>query len=669
LSEALKKWPGERAFWGSLVEVAQFTGDKAGGEALLKRMADRPEFKDSPDPAMMLADHYLRSGDPAAAEATIKQAIDRFPKNADLRRRLAAYYTQTGRPADALKLLDPNSPDKMERQQVVEIYMLDKKFAEAGRLLDGLIAADPKDAQLQALKGVVLLNQQKPDQALEALNAALALDPKNLAALYTRGAMRLGSRSPQLDDAIKDLTTVRDLEPRHVEARVSLGEAYRQRQQYDLAARELEEALRLAPGRRDVRSSLIGIYTNSFRPPAWTEAERLVNQAKQLDPRDVTWPRTLAGLYAQRGLYDRAVKELEAAFAVDQQNAREIKGYQPAGDLIRDYLDVLEKARKFTEMATLTDRLLQDPNVAATEWWVYVKRAVARARTGRKADAMADFQRALEIAFAYKNASGEAQAVIVDKLGDTIDGPTALARVGELAKAAKGADALRWKTVLSALQLRTGDRAGAVATMDEVRGQFGELDERGQLAALPIAGNVYMATYATDGGAGLVDKARRVYEELLAKRPDDLGALNNLANILAEHVSPPELPKALEYAQRAYELLSRQNADPATAANLLDTIGWVNVLAGGKNLDRGIEHLNNSLRATELPEAQYHLGMAMLRKNNPSEAKRSLLRAGELIQARTEAGQEVDKALKGKVDEALAQAEKALFAAPRAGAP
>jgi hypothetical protein len=61
--------------------------------------------------------------------------------------------------------------------------------------------------------------------------------------------------------------------------------------------------------------------------------------------------------------------------------------------------------------------------------------------------------------------------------------------------------------------------------------------------------------------------------------------------------------------------------------------------------------------------------MAMLRKNNPSEAKRSLLRAGELIQARTEAGQEVDKALKGKVDEALAQAEKALFAAPRAGAP
>jgi tetratricopeptide (TPR) repeat protein len=178
-----------------------------------------------------------------------------------------------------------------------------------------------------------------------------------------------------------------------------------------------------------------------------------------------------------------------------------------------------------------------------------------------------------------------------------------------------------------------------------------------------------MASFAIDGGAGLIEKGRRVYEELLVKRPDDLGALNNLANILAEHVSPPEMPKALEYAQRAYELLNRQNADPATAANLLDTIGWVNVLAGGKNLDRGVEHLNNSLRAMELPEAQYHLGVAMLRKNRPTDAKASLLRAGELIQARSESGQEVDKTLKGKVDDALAQAEKALFSAPRAGAP
>jgi tetratricopeptide (TPR) repeat protein len=170
------------------------------------------------------------------------------------------------------------------------------------------------------------------------------------------------------------------------------------------------------------------------------------------------------------------------------------------------------------------------------------------------------------------------------------------------------------------------------------------------------------------GGAQHLAKARQAYEELLTKSPDDLGALNNLANMLAEHVQPPDFTKALQYAQRAYDVMSRRNTDPATAANLLDTIGWVNVLAGGSNVDRGIEHLNSSLRASEMPEAQYHLGVALLRKNDPVAAKRSLVRAGEILQGKSESGQEYDKSLKGKVDEALAQAEKALFA-PRAGTP
>jgi tetratricopeptide (TPR) repeat protein len=666
-SEAVKRWPGERAFWAFLAEIAAFTGDKAGGEALLKDMLARAEFKDSPEPAMMLADHYLRTGDAAAAEATMRQTIDRFPANNDLRRRLAAYYTQTGRAADALKLLDPASPDKMVRQQVVEIYMLDKKFAEAERLLNDLIAADPKDAQLHALLGVARLNQQQNERAVEALNAALAIDPQNQAALYTRAVVRLGSKDPQLDDVIRDLTTLREINPNHVEARVSLAEAYRQRQQLDASAAEMEAALERAPGRRDVRINLVGLYTNSFRPPAWDKAERLVAQGKQVEPREIMWPRMLANLYAQRGVYDRAVNEIEQAFALDQRNAQEIKGYQPAGDLLRDYLDVLEKARKFPELVAVADRILQNKDAAASAWWVYVKRGAGRARTGQKAEAMADFQRAMEIAFADTNATGDVQSAIVDKLGETVDAATAIARVAELAKQA-GADGVRWKVVLSALVLRTGDRARAVATMDEVRGRFGELDEGSQLAALAAAGNVYMAAFAADNAAPTIEKGRRVYEELVAKRPDDLSALNNLANILAEHVTPPDVNKALEYGQRAYEVLSRRNVDPATASNLLDTVGWVNVLAGGPNLDRGIEHLNSSLRASEIPEARYHLGVALLKKNIPAEAKRSLLRAGEILQARSENGQDYDKSLKAKVDEALAQAERALFA-PRAGTP
>jgi tetratricopeptide (TPR) repeat protein len=421
-TEALKRWPDEKAFWAPLVELAAMTNDRAGGEALLKDMIARPKFKDDPQPSLMLADLYLRTNDPAAAEAAVRQAIARFPKNADLLRRLAAYYTQTGRLDDAIKLLDPASPDKLVRQQLAEVYVLAKKYAEAEKVVAGLIESEAKDApaaeraQLQAMMGIILLNRQQPERALKSLDAALALDPKNQAALYTRGTLRMSGANPQLDEAVKDLTALRDAEPRHVDARVALAEAYRQKQQYAAAAREMEEVLRLAPGRRDVRVGLVNLYTTSFRPPAWGEAERLVNQAKQAEPRDITWPRLLGGLYSRRGAFDRAVTEIEAAFALDQKNAQEIKDYRLTGDLLRDYLDVLEKAGKYPQLAALADQLLQDKATAASGWWVYVRRAAARARTGRKDDALADFQRAMEIGFADKDMGADIHAAVVDKL-------------------------------------------------------------------------------------------------------------------------------------------------------------------------------------------------------------------------------------------------------------
>ena len=67
--------------WAFLSEISDFTKDASGGEALLKQMIARPEFKDSPEPTLMLADHYLRQNNPAQAEATMKQAIARFPKD------------------------------------------------------------------------------------------------------------------------------------------------------------------------------------------------------------------------------------------------------------------------------------------------------------------------------------------------------------------------------------------------------------------------------------------------------------------------------------------------------------------------------------------------------------------------------------------------------------
>ncbi|HEY7117449.1 MAG TPA: tetratricopeptide repeat protein [Tepidisphaeraceae bacterium] len=655
-TEALKQWPGEKAFWAYQVELAEFRNDPAGAEAVLKEMVARPEFKDSPEPTMALADHYLRANDAANAEATMKQAVERFKDNNEVRRRLAAYYTQNNRYDDAMKLLDPASPDKLVRQQIVEIYMLSKKFADAERMLRGLIASNEKDAQLHALLGVVLLNQGQTERAVDSLTTALTIDPKNQAALYSRGAIRLGAKTPQLDEAIKDFIALRDANPNHVEARVSLAEAFRQKQQFDAAARELEEALRRQPMRRDIRTTLIALYANSIKPPQWQDAERLLTQAKQLEPREILWRRMLAKMYSERELKDKAVNEILEAFAQDSKNAQEVKGYQPNGELIGDYLDILEKAKMYTRLAEESDRLLQDPAKRNTAWWAYMKRGTARANTDHKAEAMADFQTALSIA--DKTGVQDVQIAIVDKLREALGTEAAKDRVLQLAMKSTGNEATRWKIVLAYLYLQDNDLKQAESQIDDVLRDAGKLEERNRLTAMSIAGSIYMMSQQ-------YEKGRKLYEELLQKRSDDLGALNNLACIMAEHVNPPNIQKALEYCDRAYDAMNKRR-DPE--ASVLDTVGWVNVLAGGNKVDRGIELLNSSLKAGEIPEAYYHLGKALMLKNIPDSAKRNFTRANELIQEKMYKKQSYDTALKQKVDQALAEVEKALLE-PRAGTP
>src|SRR5204862_7052555 len=104
-TQAIKKWPGEKLFWAYQSELMDFTKDTAGGEALLKDMVSREQFKDNPEPTMMLADHYLRQNKPQDAEAVMKKALETFPANGDVKRRMASYYTQKGEFAKALALL------------------------------------------------------------------------------------------------------------------------------------------------------------------------------------------------------------------------------------------------------------------------------------------------------------------------------------------------------------------------------------------------------------------------------------------------------------------------------------------------------------------------------------------------------------------------------------
>ncbi len=356
-----------------------------------------------------------------------------------------------------------------------------------------------------------------------------------------------------------------------------------------------------------------------------------------------------AKMYSARAMHERAAIKIREALAVDSSN----------GELLRDYLDILEGGRMWPQLLTETERLLAvDKGIAATGWWVYVRRAAALSNLDRKQEAMADFIKAMDIVQADKNSNQDALIAIIDKIRLTLDSQRAIDRAIILANGKDVVQATRWKVVLAYLYLQSGDNAKAEEKIDEVRAAKGSLDDQNFVMFLNVAGNVYMSN-------AHYDKARAAYEELLTKRAEDLGALNNLACVFAEHTQPPDLAKALEYSQRALTAMNQKgNQDP----NVLDTVGWMNVLAGGAKIDTGIDYLVNSIKVGEIAEAQYHLGEAYLKKNLPEPAKRSLTRAGEMIQERLEKKQAVDESLKKRIEEALVRAEKALVEL-RAAAP
>lgn len=673
-TEAAKLFPEEKLVWAHLAELADFAKDFEGGEAVLKQMAAVPKFKDVPDPALMLADHYLKFGKPEQAEAVMKQAVVTFKgkDQGEVARRLAAYYTQNKRYDDALKLLDPSSEDKLVRQQIVEVYMLqgsqDPKsggFAKAENLLRGLLQSKDgaKDAQLHALLGVVLSSQGREQPATEEFNTALELDPKNQAALYSRGQLRLKAKPPQLEEAIKDLVVLRDVNPGHVEARVALSEAFRLRNQLPEAARELEMALTRVPGRRDIRVTLAGIYA-AQKPAQWGEVERLIRAAREMEPKELIWFRMEAKAKSAQNKHDEAAIKIREALANIPQakDPREVEAVNLLrGEVVRDYLDILEAGKNWTQLELEVDELFKRaPELAKTGDWAYVKRATARTYRDKKTEAMADFMKAFDIALAAGEKGGNADVVygIVDKIREHMGNEAAIGRASALATTQKGLQGLRWKSVLAYLCSLNKEQDRAAMLIEEVRSKKSEMpDIRDQISTLNVAGSIYMV-------AERYDQARAVYEELLAIKPDDIGALNNLACVHAEYLTPTNLPKALEYSGRAYDVLNKMNRqDPA----ILDTHGWVNVLSGGMNLDRGIDLLTSSVRAGEIPEAHYHLAEAYLIKKYPDQARKSLIRAQELIAERKGKTVLSDEKLQQRIDQAMLKAEKAL-SDTRAGA-
>jgi tetratricopeptide (TPR) repeat protein len=141
-----------------------------------------------------------------------------------------------------------------------------------------------------------------------------------------------------------------------------------------------------------------------------------------------------------------------------------------------------------------------------------------------------------------------------------------------------------------------------------------------------VAGQALAEAYYLLGDHG---RAIALFEAALAEAPENALLLNNLAVIYNDLGDP----RALEYAQRAHELLPN-------AAETGDTLGWVLVNQG--DYAQGLKYLRDAqTRAAADPSIRYHVAVALKGLGRTAEAMNELTK---LLQGSDESFRRRDEA-------------------------
>ncbi len=211
-------------------------------------------------------------------------------------------------------------------------------------------AAGARTPALMFNLGVVLENQGRLDQAVDAYRSCLARDPRYLAARDNLGRILL--LRGQLAEAAGEFAKVIDVEPRDIRALVGLGESLRRQGRPNDALPVLDRAVESDP-RSAVAWNVLGETLFQMNRPA--EAETAHARAAALDPSNAdTW----AGL----GFACLLQMKLDAAQTAFRNGLAQRPDHSPCRNGLAA---VLTEKGKFDEAERLfSESLRSDPNDA-----------------------------------------------------------------------------------------------------------------------------------------------------------------------------------------------------------------------------------------------------------------------------------------------------------------
>jgi len=329
--------------------------------------------------------------------------------------------------------LSPNSPTcnklgaeifdrKGDREQAIRAYQkavyglaAAGRFDEAMEVLERLDALGVSDdAQTSALRGWVLSELGRNDEALRALDQALKAEPSSVLAAGMKGqVLRAMDR---LDEALAELDLTLELAPDLAWIHAERGATLRLLGRYQEALGAVTQALEIAPD----NPAALGTKGQVLRALGRKEeALAVIDGALALAP-DVAW------LHAERGETLRLLGQYEDGLRAVGRALEIVPAY--AYGLCTKGLLLRALGSSDEALRTLDRALELAPNIAS----LHAERGETLRMLGRYEEALRAAERALEIVPAYVNGL-LTKGLVLRALGRTDEALAALGRAAELA--------------------------------------------------------------------------------------------------------------------------------------------------------------------------------------------------------------------------------------------
>jgi putative PEP-CTERM system TPR-repeat lipoprotein len=525
-------------------------------------------------------------------------------------------------------ILDHDPSFSKARVLTAMILLQQKRIDDAISQLKILLESDPKNSFAHNVLGSAYLAKGMADEGLKELNRAIDLDPKNMDALLQKGIVHL--RSGKEKEAETDLETAVRVSPEVLNTRLVLGAYYMRKGQADKAISVMNKGLTGKKGDAPLYNFMASIM---FSQKKQADALRYLQKAKEIDPESTAAAFSLAVFYTSTGDHEKAMGELRYILQKEPNNVRALLSmaalFEQKGQE-KEAFDYLIKAKETkTEVGYLTLAIyyikkketrkalsVMDEALKALPQNMVILDTKGSYLTeqGKYKDAlkvydeieainpdkglslkirtylmMKDYSKAEELARRITTQKPNS-AVGFILLSAVFENQNNFKRAIEEAKNGLRAekDSLPAMLALGNLYTRKKDFKSAADTYNEA------------LRTHPDNPKVLECQALILESSGNINEAIKKYQTILAKNPDFVPAINNLAYLyLNGHGSPLE---GLRLAFNGYRL------DPNNPV-IMDTLGY-GLLKNGRNSDAQKVLEKAVVIAPNQPTIAYHLALA-----------------------------------------------------------